>query len=205
MLNSLGPGHRAVGYGRSADGSGEATPIVYDARRLHLTDWSQQALSDTPHQPGSRSWGNLVPRIVVSANFIDRETGVGLRALNTHLDPLSPRSRLHSARMLRQLVDEQDKPTVLTGDTNTGIGSRPYRELVAHGLLRDSWSAAERRLTEDWGTFSRYRRPRRGRRLDWILVSSDLAVRAAAINAARFDGAAASDHEPVHAVLTLGR
>lgn len=205
VLASLGSSFRTVGRGRKVNGNGEGTPIFYDTRRLQLTDWSQQALSDTPHEPGSRSWGNLVPRIVVSASFADRETGARFSVLNTHLDPLSRKSRLHSARMLRQLVAGQSDPVVLTGDANTGIGSRPYRELVDGGLLRDVWSAAERRLTENWGTFSNYRRPRRGRRIDWILVSSGIAVRAAGINAARFDGAAASDHEPVHASLTITR
>lgn len=205
VLASLGSSFRTVGRGRKVDGSGEGTPIFYDTRRLQLTDWSQQALSDTPYKPGSRSWGTLFPRIVVSATFADRETGARFCVLNTHLDPLSRKSQLHSARMLRQLVARQNEPVVLTGDTNTDIGSRPYRELVDGGLLRDSWSAAERRLTENWGTFSNYRRPRRGRRIDWILVSSGITVRATAINAARFDGAAASDHEPVHALLTIAR
>lgn len=204
VQDSLGRDYRSVGRGRDADGSGEGTPIFYDERRLRLIDWSQQSLSGTPCRPGSRSWGNLVPRIVVSACFVDRETGARFRVLNTHLDHLSQRSRLHSARMLRQIVEREPEPVVLTGDANADVRSSAFRTLAEGGLLRDAWTAAERRLTEQWGTFSNYRRPRRdGRRIDWMLVTAPIAVRAAGISTARFDGAAASDHEAVQAVLTI--
>lgn len=211
VLASLGPDYRRVGTGRQADGGGEGTPIFYDGRRLQLTDSNQWALSETPHRAGSRSWGNLVPRIAVGASFTDRGTGVAFRVVNTHLDHLSARSRLASARMLRQLIEERPEPAVLTADANTGIGSRPYRALTGPDLsvaapLRDAWMDAEHRLTEAWGTFSRYRPPRHGgRRIDWILVDERFTVAAAGIHAARFDGAAASDHEPVQAVLALPR
>lgn len=204
MLPGLGDHYRSVGAGRNADGSGEGTPIFYDVRRLRLTDWNQLALSDTPDRSGSRSWGNLVPRTAVSAHFTDLATGARFRVLNTHLDHLSARSRLRSVHMLQHMIEGQHEATVLTLDANTGAGARPYRELTAGGSLRDSWLITERRLTEDWGTFSNYRPPQRGRRrIDWILVNAGVAVHAAGINAVRVDGAAASDHEPVQAVLTI--
>ncbi|SFS15885.1 Metal-dependent hydrolase, endonuclease/exonuclease/phosphatase family [Agrococcus baldri] len=206
VLDSLGPDYRTVGRGRDADGGGEGTPIFFDSRRLRLVGWDQLALSDSPRTPGSRGWGNLVPRIVVSARFVDRETETGLHVVNTHLDHLSPRSRLRSAGMLRQLIEQRPEPALLTCDANTGVGSRPFRALTEGGLLRDAWTAAERRLTQPWGTFSNYRRPKRdGRRIDWILVSAPIEVRAVAINAMRFDGAAASDHEPMQARLAIPR
>lgn len=204
VLESVGAEYESVGTGRNADGSGEATPVLYDAQRLRLTDWSQLALSETPREAGSRSFGNLVPRAVVSASFVDRETGARFRVLNMHLDHLSAKSRVRSARLLRQLVEAAEEPVVLMGDANAGTRTEPFRILTGGGLLRDAWSVAERRLTEPWGTFSNYRPPRRGwRRIDWILASERVAVRAAGINAARFDGAAASDHEPVQAVLAI--
>lgn len=209
VLAGLGPDYRRVGTGRQADGGGEGTPIFYDGQRLQLTGSNQWALSETPHRAGSRSWGNLVPRIAVAANFTDRETGAAFRVINTHLDHLSARSRLASARMLRRLVEDRPEPTVLTADANTGTRSRPYRFLTGPDQsgaapLRDAWMDAEDRVTEEWGTFSNYRPPRRGgRRIDWILVDERFTVAAAGIHAARFDGAAASDHEPVQAVLAL--
>jgi endonuclease/exonuclease/phosphatase family metal-dependent hydrolase len=201
---SLGPEYRALGRGRDRDGGGEACPIVYDSARLELLDWRQYALSSTPTVAGSRSWGNPLPRVAVVARFRDRSTGAGLRAVNTHLDPFSARSRLLSARFLAALVAEERVPTVLTCDANTPAGSPGYRELVGDGGLADAWLSADRRLTPQWNTYSGYRAPRQGgRRIDWLLVGGGIRVLEAGINPVRFGGAAASDHEPVQALLRL--
>lgn len=201
---SLGPHYQWVGRGRNADGEGELCPIYFDTRRLELVEWSQYALSETPRTPGSRSWGNMIPRVVVSAIFTDLATGAAFRLLNTHLDHLGRRSRLHSADMLSELVAARRLPTLLTGDFNTSETTNPYRRLVEYGRLDDTWTAATRRLTAAWGTFPNYRPPEAGRkRIDWILASRDIDVRAAAINPATYGGIAPSDHVPVHAVVSV--
>ncbi|SIN68809.1 endonuclease/exonuclease/phosphatase family protein [Agromyces cerinus] len=207
VAGALGPRYRRVGRGRSATGGDEHCAIFYDADRLDLTGWRQRALSATPDAPGSRSFGNLTRRIVVSAEFTDTATGARLLAFNTHLDHLSWRSRIASATMILDLVQraesaEPDAAVVVTGDVNAGPESAVHRRLTADGGLRDAWDAASERLTPPWGTFSNYRAPRRGgRRIDLILVGARVDVRSAAVNAARFDGRAASDHEPMQAVL----
>lgn len=200
----LGPSYSWIGEGRNADRHGERCVTFYDSRRLDLTAWHQLALSDTPGVPGSRSWGNLIPRTAVSARFTDRATGRALHVVNTHLDHISEASRLRSARMLAQLALSTGVPTIVMGDANSGVRSKPYRELTHGGDLVDAWLEADNRLTPSWGTYSIYRRPTRdGRRIDWMLVSRDIEVRAAAINAARHAGSAASDHEPVQALVRL--
>ncbi len=209
VAGALGQHYRSVGVGRNPSGEGERSPIFYDSRRLELTAWRQRALSATPDVPGSRSWGNLTRRIVVSAEFTDTSTGARLLAFNTHLDHLSPRSRLESARYIVDLVRsaraaEPDAGIVVTGDFNSDVDSAVYRRLTGEGVLRDSWEAAAEQLTVQWGTFSRYRRRRPGgKRIDLILVGQGVDVVSTGINAARFDGGAASDHEPVQAVLRL--
>src|SRR5690606_12129268 len=72
VSQALGADYAAVGHGRNADGGGEGCPIYFDTRRLELIKWHQFALSETPHRPGSRSWGNHIPRVVVVAEFTDR-------------------------------------------------------------------------------------------------------------------------------------
>ncbi|MCU1545826.1 MAG: endonuclease/exonuclease/phosphatase family protein [Homoserinimonas sp.] len=202
VSESLGPSYRRIGHGRNADGGGEGCPIFFDSRRLEVLQWRQLALSSTPDVPGSKSWGNLVPRIVVSATFFDIATGTRFLLLNTHFDHLSRRSRLQSARMLAQLAQDSNIPVIAMGDTNTGVRSKPYRELTT--MLQDSWAVALKRLTEPWGTYSHYNSPRRhSKRIDWLFVSPSIDVRATGINAVRYGGAAASDHEPVQAVLRL--
>ncbi|WP_173922513.1 endonuclease/exonuclease/phosphatase family protein [Agromyces sp. Marseille-P2726] len=210
VADALGSRYRSVGIGRNPSGTGEGNPIFYDAERLELIDWRQRALSATPDRHGSRSWGNVTRRSIVSAEFTDAATGSRLHAFNTHLDHLSWRSRLQSARMIVRLVQavrdaEPDAGIVVTGDFNAGTESAVYRELTAAGTLRDAWEAAAERVTPQWGTYSGYRRRRvGGRRIDLILVGDGVDVLRTGINAVRFDGRAASDHEPVQAVLRIG-
>lgn len=204
VTDALGRDHRFIGRGRNRDGTGEGTPILYDASRLELRGWDQHALSTRIDEPGSLSWGALFPRIVVSAEFRDRSTGVAFLVVNTHLDYLSRRSRRRSAEVIAALVRARSLPTVVMGDLNAGPGSQALRTLVSRADLSDSWGAADDRLTPLWSTLSGYRRPKvGGRRIDWLLVSPDVRVRAAAVNAHVFDGIAPSDHRPVQALLRL--
>jgi endonuclease/exonuclease/phosphatase family metal-dependent hydrolase len=203
----LGPHYRRVGYGRNADGTGEGCPVFYDSRRLHLESWQQIALSETPDVAGSRSWGNLIPRVAVVARFIDEKTGEPLRVINTHFDHISRRARLRSAEQLAAIARSSDEPIIVMGDTNTDVGTAPFDAIAGPGgPLVDAWAAAGIRLTPPWGTFSNYRAPKTARkRIDWILVSPSIEVREAAINTSRFDGAAASDHEPVQVLVRPGK
>lgn len=199
---ALGPDYRYVGRGRNRDGTGEGTPIVYDASRLELLAWRQRALSTRPDEPGSLSWGTLFPRISVSAEFSDRSTGVRFAVINTHLDHLSSRARRRSSEIIAEGARTQALPTIIAGDLNAGPGSDAVRTLLSRAELVDAWDTAEKRLTPLWSTLSGYRRPRlNGRRIDWMLVSPDIRVPAAAVNAHVFDGVAPSDHLPVQALL----
>ena len=207
VADTLGPRYRWVGHGRDPSGRGEKCPIYYDTERLELTGWRQRALSSTPEHHGSRSWGNVTRRILVSAEFTDIDTGARLLAFNTHLDHLSARSRLHSAHMIVRLARaalaaEPDTALVVMGDFNTDERSAAHQALTEGGALRDAWQAAHEQVTQLFGTFSNYRSPRPGgRRIDHILVGGAVETIRVGINAARFDGRAASDHEPVQAVL----
>lgn len=210
VADALGPHYRWVGRGRNPSGSGEHCAIFYDSRRLELTGWQQLALSATPDLPGSRTWGNMTRRVVVSAAFTDLATGARLVAFNTHLDHLSWRSRLESAQLILKLAqDARDAQPgtaiVVIGDFNAGPDSAFYRRLTADGVLRDAWEAAAEQLTPQWGTFSNYlgRRPG-GKRIDLILLGQGVEAVSTGINAVRFDGMPASDHEPVQAVLRYG-
>lgn len=202
--DALGGEYRRVGRGREADGGEEGCPIYYDGERLELLDWHQAALSDQPASPGTRSWGNLIPRILVSAEFVDRSTSRHFMAVNTHLDHLSARSRLRSAQAIADLVADSALPAVVTGDFNAGATSAPLLTLLSDGTLAETWAAARTHAGEEWDTHARYEAPRRnGKRIDWILASTAFRVERAAINPNRHAGGWPSDHLPVQAVLVL--
>lgn len=205
ILAGLGPGYDYVGRGRKADGTGESCPLFYDADRLELLSWEQYALSDTPHEPGSVSWGNRVPRILVTATFRDTGTDTKFVAINTHLDNRSRRSRLRSADAIRNLACASRLPAVVLGDFNTDAGTKPYLAITAGAGLLDAWEATAENITPGWGTFPHYQAPKRGqKRIDWVLVTPGISVERAGINTTTYDGGWPSDHAPVQAVLRLG-
>jgi endonuclease/exonuclease/phosphatase family metal-dependent hydrolase len=205
VRHALGDSYRSVGYGRDANKRGEGCPLFYDRDRVELLGWRQTALSDTPLVPGSTSWGNPTPRVAVSATFRERALGVEFRAINTHLDQFSRRSRMYSVDELLRLVAESPLPTVVTGDFNTDDDSLPHELLVDSGALVDTWDVAQLRLTESWGSFANYGSPKLERkRIDWILATPTVSVLRAGINVTRYDGRWPSDHAPVQAVVNFG-
>lgn len=204
IRDALGPAYRFVGRGHGPHQRGEGCPIFFDSERLQLLDWFQTALSDTADVPGSTSWGNRVPRILVTASFLDLRTSARFVAVNTHLDHLSANSRVRSAEEIRSQAAARSLPSIVTGDFNAGVRSPAYRALFEGDVLADAWAAASVRSTVESGTFGGYRAPRPGgRRIDWIAVSPGVQVEQAAINARAVDGRWPSDHVPVQAVVRV--
>jgi len=204
LLEALGPAYRLLGHGRDRDGQGEGCPILYDTERLELVEGEQIALSNDPHLPGSRSWGNLIPRIAVIAQFRDRATSARFVMLNAHLDHLSARSRVRAAETIRRRATAQPLPVLVTGDFNADAESLPLRELFAGDRLRDAWEIADQRVSPLWGTFPNYGAVRwAAPRIDWIAVTPGIDVRAIGVNARRIDGRRPSDHLPVQAVVRI--
>jgi endonuclease/exonuclease/phosphatase family metal-dependent hydrolase len=205
VRHALGESYRSVGYGRNANKRGEGCPLFYDGDRVELLDWTQTALSSTPSVPGSTTWGNPTPRVAVAATFRGRASGVEFRAINTHFDQFSRRSRMHSVAELLRLVAETSLPTVVTGDFNTDDDSLPHELLVNSGVLADTWDTAKVHLTESWGSFANYGPPTLERkRIDWILATPTVSVLRVGINVTRYDGKWPSDHAPVQAVVNFG-
>ncbi|WP_336644281.1 endonuclease/exonuclease/phosphatase family protein [Microbacterium sp. USHLN186] len=210
LRDALGDGYRMLGRGRRGDGGGEGTPLFFDDRRLQLRDGGQRALSDRPQQAGSTGWGNVLPRILVWAEFADRDTGRRFLAVNTHFDHLSAGARWRSAAAVRDLVARRGLPAVVLGDLNAGADSAALARLTDDRAvgdpLTDAWQQAAARRSPAWGTYAGYRPPREGgRRLDWILVTPSVEVCTAATNARRYAGRWPSDHLPVQAVLRIGK
>ncbi|MWV51192.1 hydrolase [Rathayibacter sp. VKM Ac-2803] len=198
----LGSSFEGMGFGRDPDRGGERVMLFVDRSRFAVRDWSQIALSATPDVAGSRSWGNRIPRTAVIAELTDHATHRDLTVVSTHFDHLSQRSRLCSAELLARRVLALGQPAIVMGDANTDAGTAPYRALLDEAGLADSWVVAGRHLSHSWSTFSNYRPPKPGRRIDWLVATANaFEVVAAGINAVRYDGAAASDHEPVQALL----
>jgi endonuclease/exonuclease/phosphatase family metal-dependent hydrolase len=112
------------GIGRD-DGkeAGEYSGIFFRADRFQ-TDRGDSGtfwLSDMPETPGSRTWGNEIPRIATWLRLIDRSTGRGFYVFNTHWDHKNQPSRERAALLLAHRIDgrkQRREPVVLLGDFN---------------------------------------------------------------------------------------
>lgn len=203
ILQALGETHRVIGFGRGKHGTGERCPVFYDDSLLELLDWRQEALSETPERLGSTSWGNPFPRIALHADFRDRRTGTRFHLINTHLDPLSARSRHRSASVLRHAASASPHPCLVTGDFNAGPDSDTLREFLRDGTLVDAWHDTKAHLSPEYATYANYRPARTGTRIDWILTSAGIRTARIGINSTAVDGGWGSDHLPVQAELVL--
>lgn len=201
----LGPKYRMLGFGRSGGAAGEYSSIFYDATRLTALWWDQYWLSDTPDVIGSATWGNTVTRIVTWVRFHDSRSGREFVHLNSHFDHRSENARVRSAETTRDQIAALDVPAVYTADFNAAAeASAPYDVLVTDGGLQDTWVAAEQQLTPRVGTFPNYgATDPDGTRIDWVLATPDVRVKAAAINAWTSEGRYPSDHLPVQALVRL--
>lgn len=193
---ALGDGYLQLGRGRGKDGGGEASALYVDQARFDVERSGQLALSDTPDVPGSKSWGNTLPRIATWARLRDRTSDRRLFVVNTHFDHKSANSQRRSAEMLSLLVEDAELPAVLTGDFNVGPGSAPYR-LLTGTSLRDTWQGPEQ------PTYHGYQQPPIGDRIDWILATEDLDVVDAGLVTGAVDRRFPSDHAAVRADLIL--
>lgn len=210
------PEFAATGVGRD-DGrtGGEYAPILFRARRFEVLDFGTFWFSDTPDVPGSKSWGNSIPRICTRARLRQRDVGgPTLSVYNVHLDHVSAASRLRSvdALMRRIAARPVDDPVIVMGDFNAGENSPEIvrlRTLPLHVGPRPSPPA--RTLADtfrmlhpdaaDVGTYHAFRGDRGGAKIDYVFVDPRFETLEAEIVHEERDGRYPSDHFPVAAVV----
>lgn len=195
------PGYHWVGAGRD-DGemAGEFTPIFYNKDKLRLLNGGTFWLSDTPDVPGSKSYGNTLPRICTWASLetIHAETPRRFFVANVHLDHQSEESRLQSARQIAARLDTKDHAWFVMGDFNCTPDSEPIAVLLDKGLTDAADEAS------DVGTFHGFTGEPDGRRIDMILLPRGCeAVETEVIVAGGENGVWPSDHRPVRAIVNL--
>jgi endonuclease/exonuclease/phosphatase family metal-dependent hydrolase len=176
-------------------------------------------LSDTPEQPGSRTWGNSVVRICTWQRLVDRATGRSLLVFNTHWDHQHQGSRERSARLIASRIDacrRPGEPVILLGDFNANEDNPAVRFLTGSkvalaGMPAEPWPGA---LIDAYATVHKLPANRRtlhfwtGRRdgpvkVDHVFASPPVRAAAAEILDLRRNGIMASDHYAVRASLVF--
>jgi endonuclease/exonuclease/phosphatase family metal-dependent hydrolase len=176
--------------------------VFYRKDRLRVLESGNFWLSDTPEVPGSRTWGNIYPRMVTWARFQRISDGATFTIYNTHLpyrDNDEP-ARIRCAELIQSRLNElpRNERMILVGDFNTTADSRVHAILT--NSFTDVWTAAHKRSGPE-GTFHDFTgKPQR--RIDWILVRGLTADRVETVTTQR-DGRYPSDHFPVVAQVEL--
>ncbi len=213
------PVYAEIGTGRD-DGrqAGEYSAILYRTNRVRLLEHGTFWFSDTPETPGSRHWGNRLPRICTWGRFEDNRTRRTFHHYNVHLDHQSQPSRERSAELLADHIRRRahPDPVIVTGDFNAGEdnpairylqgklprASAPGPEAPPSPRLRDTFRVLHPDA-KDTGTFNGFRGTRTGEKIDYVFVSPGVAVLDAQIVHDQHDGRYPSDHFPVTATIRL--
>lgn len=190
------PQYAWFGAGRRGGHDDEHMGVFYRKDRLRLLDSGDFWLSDTPDVPGSRTWGNLFPRLVTWARFERAVDGATFTFYNTHFPyrDVDEPARMRAADLIRKRLAAlpPDTIVILTGDFNTTPDSPVHTTLTAG--LSDAWLAAPERSGPE-GTFHGFTGDPQ-RRIDWILSRGLRVIRASTV-ATHAQERYPSDHFPV--------
>ncbi len=205
------PAYALLGVGRD-DGAraGEHSSILYRHGRWRVESSGTFWLSDTPDVPGSRSWGNRIPRIVTWGRFVERDGGAAVWLFNTHFDHQSQPSRERSAELLAQRIDSRNPrdPVIVTGDFNAGEDNPAILHLLGARQptprLVDTFRVLYPQAREV-GTFHGFKGGSESEKIDHILVEPGIHVIEAAIIRSHREGRYPSDHYPLTATVVLPR
>jgi endonuclease/exonuclease/phosphatase family metal-dependent hydrolase len=198
ILSAL-PEYAAFGQGRYGDGRDKHNKIFYLRDQVELIDTGETWFSETPHLPGSASWGIPRPRMVTWGRV--RIAGRELLVMNTHLPygRSAEEPRKQATRIILKQLDNQQPglPVLLMGDFNTPADGEIYHLLTQQ--TSDAWQSAMERRGPDgtvhgFGKFD-------GARIDWILHRHCGQVQSVETITDKKAGLFPSDHYPVFAVF----
>jgi endonuclease/exonuclease/phosphatase family metal-dependent hydrolase len=195
-----------VGVGREANGGGEYSAIFYRRGRFDLAAANTFWLSATPSIPGSKSWGNTLPRICTWVELLDRTNDRRFYCFNTHWDHQSQPARLKGAELMAKRITSRlrgQMPALVMGDLNADEDNPAIGALTRKGeLLSDSFRALHPDAKDAW-TFHGFTGVPEKRKIDYVLTTRQWRVSKSRI-VRDHDGARyPSDHFPVIATVSL--
>ncbi len=208
------PDFTYVGRSRQKDGKGEHCGIFFRTSRFDKLVEGHFWLSETPDQPGSKSWDSSLPRMATWLKLWDRSNEQSFYLINTHFDHRGATARTESAKLIRNFTSQlpDGSQVVITGDFNAGVKTNPYEALfgddhnssiIKQSPVVDTFVATNQQAGENDGTFNGFKGTQTGPRIDWIATSRNVEVIAATIDRTSFEGKFPSDHFPVVAEIRL--
>ena len=171
------PDYQYIGKSRRPNNRSDEQCAIF-FRRDRFVDLEQGHfwLSESPRVPGSKSWDSSLPRIATWVRLFDRKTRKEIFWINAHFDHEGEIAREQSAIIIRSQIERlSNGPSIVTGDFNTSVSSKPYQILLRPGnpvTLVDTYSTLHATRSKTEGTFNGFRGFRGSQRIDWILAST---------------------------------
>ena len=180
---------------------GESMAIFYDKKTWEALEDETFWFSDTPEVPGSRSWGNSLPRMTTVAIFQNKLSGKKVRIINTHLDHRSQNSREKSMELILSKIQNYDEtiPSIVVGDLNAEPDD-PILEPLAQ-WFNDSYTGP----AIEGCTYHKWDGGRHCERIDYIFYPKESGFELIESGIDRFKKGVRfpSDHFPVFAKFKL--
>lgn len=198
-----------VGIGREPDDKGEGSPIFYRKERFEVSESGTVWLSDTPDQPGSKSWGNKIPRIFTWAKVTDRTDSRTFFVFNAHLDHESQPSRERSCAYIAEQIQKRagTTPALLIGDFNISEENPAFLSITKEPL---NWTSMYTALGQPASaTFHGFKGESKYGAIDFIFfnpeawVPKSINIDHSPIAEPATPKAYPSDHFPVAGVIAL--
>lgn len=204
-LQYLLPTYSWYGRGRE-EGSehGEAVPIFYLNDKWEIEDANTFWLSDLPNWPGSRTYGNRIPRICTWGRFRNKASGKVVLIYNCHLDHENHNSQKKSAEQIKShmMANSKDiKHIILMGDLNITPEDEVLKILCEKDIkLKDTFSSKDK---QGQGTFHQWTGNSGDIRIDYIFTSEEFKVKEFKISRDNFKNRYPSDHFPIVAKISM--
>ena len=200
------PAYDSVGVGRDdGQSAGEFCPVFFRRDRFELTSSGTFWFSDTPSVPGSKHWGNRIPRLCTWVCLTDLEAAsagdAAFRFYNLHLDHESQPARERSASLLLERISAApEDAAIVAGDFNAEPANPAILALGAAGSPVPV-SALSQCFPHPPGTFHGFTGQASGGPIDYLFVSPQWEVVDAEVLHGDGQTPYISDHFPLAATL----
>lgn len=205
-LQNLLPTYSWYGRGRE-EGSehGEAVPIFYLNDKWEIDDANTFWLSDLPHWPGSKTYGNRIPRICTWARFRSKSSGKAVLVYNCHLDHENLHAQKKAAEQIKSHIAthcKDIKHIILMGDLNVTPEGEVVKIMCDQDIkMKDTFSSTKEKGGQ--GTFHQWTGNSMDIRIDYIFISEEFKLKEFKIARDNFKNRYPSDHFPIIAKMSM--
>ena len=144
-------------FREAKDFVGEAVPVYYRKSRFDLEKSGTFWLSETPEEPGSKSWGTAFPRVCTYVILRDKASGRRFCFANAHTDHVSEEAREKGMLLVVERMKKfgEGAPIVFVGDHNCRETEAPAKAVSQ--ILKDAIYVTKTPPKGPWRTCTGWR------------------------------------------------